>query len=460
MKTIFAKIFSLNILFLVIALVFMFVFANFLYEQLYVRDIEDNMREVGAELQALYTGGDVSDELIELVQQHSRFLNYEVFAVRDPKELSACLPFEMDHASVIGPQERKQLIDGEVVVNIGYEEMFQKRVLSVVHPLVDEHRLKGIVYQYYPIEDIVVVAQKGLTITIIGAALFMMLAVAVSYVAIRKIVAPIVRLRQASEQMKEGHYNTRVALTSRDEIGALGQAFNDMAQAIEQEDVRQKEFLATVSHELRTPLSYIAGYAEGIEKGIIPADDQARIWGIIRSETNRMQKLTAELLQLTEQQTKAIEREPVIMDDVIRQALDVLSWRLLQKRIDVVYEVDEDWIVEGDAHLLEQVCINIIENAIRYSAEHQTITIRSSMTVTAGTLTIIDEGIGIDAADLAHVTERFYRANKARSTTDGGTGLGLAIVKQIVDAHEGTLHITSAVGEGTTVSITLKHYGE
>ncbi|OCS93472.1 sensor histidine kinase [Caryophanon latum] len=458
MKSIFTKIFSLNLLFLVIALMFMFIFANFLYEQLYVHDIEDNMREVGTELQSLYTGGDVSDELIELVQHHSQFLNYDVFAVRDPKDLSACLPFEMDHGSIIGPNERQQLIAGEVVVNVGYEEMFDKRVLSVVHPLVDNQRLEGIIYQYYPIEDIAVVAQKGLSITIVGAVLFMLLAAIISYIVIRKMVAPIIALRQAVQKMKDGRYDTRVTLVSKDEIGALGQAFNDMAHAIEQEDERQREFLATVSHELRTPLSYIAGYAEGIEKGIV--QDEQHVWSIIRSETKRMQKLTSELLQLTAQQTRTIEHEPVIMAEVLRQAVDVLSLKLEQKKLIVTLHIDEDWIVRGDAFLLEQVCINLLENAIRYTECGRTITVETSIAKTAGTLTIADEGIGIAPEHVPHITERFYRVNNARSTADGGTGLGLAIVKQIVDAHEGTLHIASKQGEGTSVHITLQNYDE
>lgn len=460
MKSIFTKIFGLNLLFLFIAILFMFVFANFLYEQLYVNDIEENMREVGSELQSLYNGGEVSDGLITLIGQHSHFLNYDVFAVRDPKELSACLPFEMDHESIIGQDERKQLINGDVVVNIGYERMFDKRVLSVVHPLVDEHRLEGIIYQYYPLEDILVVAKKGLTITIMGAALFILLAAAVSYVAIRKIVAPIVELREAAQHMKDGHYNVRVKPTSNDEIGTLAQSFNEMAQAIEQEDERQRAFLATVSHELRTPLSYIAGYAEGIETGVIPSEQQKEVWGIIRDETRRMQKLTSELMQLTEQPTNDIEREPVIMAEVIRQALHVLSLQLSNKHIMVEHDIDEEWIVEGDMYLLEQVCINVLENAIRYSPLQSAIYVTTTINERSGVLTIRDNGIGITSEHLPHITERFYRVNEARSTADGGTGLGLAIVKQIVEAHNGTMAITSAPNEGTTVQITLQHYGE
>lgn len=265
-------------------------------------------------------------------------------------------------------------------------------------------------------------------------------------------------LREAAQKMKDGRYDTRVTLASRDEIGALGQAFNDMAHAIEQEDVRQKEFLATVSHELRTPLSYIAGYAEGMEKGIV--QDEQHVWGIIRNETKRMQKLTSELLQLTAQQTRTIECEPVIMAEIIRQAVDVLSLQLEQKQLTVTQRIDEDWIVRGDAFLLQQVCINVLENAIRYTDVGRAITIDTSVAKTAGTLTIVDEGIGIAREHVPHLTERFYRVNSARSTADGGTGLGLAIVKQIVDAHDGTLHITSIEGEGTSVHITLQNYDE
>lgn len=455
MKKIFTKIFGLNLLFLVIAIAFMFVVTNFMYEQLYVRDTEKKMLEVGKKLQTLYTGGDVSEELIELIETHGNFLNYEVFAVRDPKELNACLPFDMDHEAIIGQKERQQLIEGEPVVKIGYEERFGKRVLSVVHPFVEEHRLKGIIYQYYPLEDVVDVAQKGLFITVLCAIVFLILAVWISFIAVKKIVSPIITLKQASLEMKQGHYHTRVEVLSKDEIGELGHAFNEMAQAIEIEDLRQKDFLSTVSHELRTPLSYIAGYTEGFQRGIIPEDQQQEIWSIIRNETKRMQKLTSDLLGLTHKEVESINRQPVIMAEVVRQVIQVLSIAIHEKQLTIHLNLDEEWIVAGDEHLLEQVCINLLENAIRYSQEKSQIRISAITREKEGTLIIQDEGIGIAAEDLTHITERFYRVNKARSSSDGGTGLGLTIVKQIVDQHQGQLLFESELGKGTTVQIVL-----
>lgn len=458
MKKIFTKIFGLNLLFLIIAITFMFVLTNFMYEQLYVRDTEKKMLEVGNKLQTLYTGGEVSDELIELIETHGNFLNYDVFAVRDPKELSACLPFEMDHETIIGQKERQQLILGETVVKIGYEERFGKRVLSVVHPFVEEHRLKGIIYQYYPLEDIVDVAQKGLFITILCAVLFLILAVWISFIAVKKIVSPIIILKQASQKIKQGHYDTRVEVLSKDEIGELGQAFNEMAKAIEVEDLRQKDFLATVSHELRTPLSYIAGYTEGIQKGIIPEEQQQEIWSIIRNETNRMQKLTSDLLGLTHKEVEAISRQPVIIAEVVRQTIQILTIAINEKKLTIHLNLDEEWIVAGDEHLLEQVCINLLENAIRYSKEKSEIRISAISGESEGTLTIQDEGIGIATEDLIHITERFYRVNKARSSSDGGTGLGLTIVKQIVNQHQGQLLFDSELDKGTTIQIVLPNF--
>lgn len=117
--------------------------------------------------------------------------------------------------------------------------------------------------------------------------------------------------------------------------------------------------------------------------------------------------------------------------------------------------LDENCIVQGDEEKLKQIFINVIENAIRYSNENAKITVHSYQSDHRAIIEIQDEGIGIPEEDLPHITERFYRVNKARSRIDGGAGLGLSIVKQLVKQHDGALAIKSVVGEGTLVTISL-----
>ncbi len=136
------------------------IFTNFLYDQLYVKDSEESMIDVGERLKSNYKGGKVTDELVEKVEDFNMYSIFNVFAVRNPRELSACVPFEIDYDTLIGPEERRQLLKGEPITKIGYEERFQREVISVIVPLVDQNRLEGIIYLYYPLARITELANN------------------------------------------------------------------------------------------------------------------------------------------------------------------------------------------------------------------------------------------------------------------------------------------------------------
>ena len=127
MKKLSSKIWSLIIVFLIITVIFMSLFTNFLYDQLYVKDSEESMIEVGERLQSNYQGGKITDDFVEKVEDFNMYSTFNVFAVRNPKELSACLPFEINYDTLIGPEERRQLIKGEHITKIGLRRTIRAR---------------------------------------------------------------------------------------------------------------------------------------------------------------------------------------------------------------------------------------------------------------------------------------------------------------------------------------------
>lgn len=433
----------------------MYFFADFLYEKFYVEDTKSEMIEIGENLQSMYTGGKVTDEFVEMVEEFNRHANYDVFAVRNPRELSACVPFEIDYNTLIGPNERRILLNGENVTKIGYEERFNREVVSVILPLVDQNRLEGIIYIYYPLAKITELAKTEVAIFIGGGMIFALLIAILVYQSLKRIMRPLNELQRAVEKMTEGDYSTRVKVASKDEIGMLSEAFNHMAEAIQQEDEKQKAFLATVSHELRTPISYIKGYSEAIQNQLLEGKEREEALELIHREAIRMERMTNELLQLVRKEQEEIEMLPIVLSETIRESVKLLEGQAKEKNIRMMQKLDENIIVQGDEEKLKQIFINVIENAIRYSNENSKVTILCYESDHHAIVEIQDEGIGIPEEDLPHVTERFYRVNKARSRADGGAGLGLSIVKQLVKQHNGTLSIKSATGEGTLVTISL-----
>lgn len=435
----------------------MYVFTDFLYEQLYVEDTKETMIEVGEKLQTLYKSGAVSDELIEDIENFNTYSNYNIFAVRNPRELSACVPFDIDYDTLIGPEERQRLIAGQAITKIGYEERFERQIISVILPFTDQNRLEGIIYLYYPLAKISELAAQEVTLLVTGAVMFLLVMGFFLFQSIKRIMKPLHTLQRAVEQMSTGDYATRVEVMSRDEIGTLSNAFNQMAYSIQQEDEAQKTFLATVSHELRTPISYVKGYSETIQNGYIDGPERDEAIHLIAREAGRMERLTNELMQLARKQTDPEETEldPIVLAETIRDAIVLIEKQVIEKGMSFDQQLDEELIVLGDEEKLKQIFINIIENAVRYSPELSKVRITSSMKGSNAFIMIQDEGIGIPAEDLAHITERFYRVNKARSRSDGGSGLGLSIVEQLIKQHQGTLQITSVIGQGTSVQVTL-----
>ena len=456
MRKLSSKIWLLIVLFLSATIAFMYIFTNFLYEQLYVEDTKAMMIEVGEKLQTKYTGGKVSDELIAEIDAYAAYSNLEIFAVRNPRELSACVPFDIDYDALIGVDERQQLLKGQSVTKIGYEERFERQIISVILPFADQNRLEGIIYVYYPLAKISELAKQEVILLLTGAVMFLLVAAFFVYYGMRKILQPLADLQQAVGQMTDGRYETRVDVKSTDEIGSLSSAFNQMAEAIQQEDEAKKSFLATVSHELRTPISYVKGYSEAIQNGLIDGQKKEEAMQIITREAARMERLTNEFMQLARQDDVAqTEHEPLVLAETIRDAICLVTQQATSKHIEIVQNFDEALIITGDEQKQKQVWINLLENAIRYSHEASKIILTTMQRNDQAVITIQDFGQGIPAADLPHVTERFYRVNKARSRMDGGSGLGLSIVEQITKQHKGTLKIDSTIEQGTLVTVTL-----
>jgi len=455
MRKLSTKIWILIIAYLVLTIAFMYIFADFLYEKFYVEDTKSEMVEIGENLQSMYTGGKVTDTFVEKVEEFNRHANYDVFAVRNPRELSACVPFEIDYNTLIGPNERRILLKGETVTKIGYEERFNREVVSVILPLLDQNRLEGIIYIYYPLAKITELAKTEVAIFIGGGMIFALLIAILVHQSLKRLMRPLNELQTAVEKMTEGDYSTRVKVASKDEIGMLSEAFNHMAEAIQQEDEKQKAFLATVSHELRTPISYIKGYSEAIQNQLLEGKEREEALELILREAIRMERMTNELLQLVRKEQEEIEMLPIVLSETIRESVKLLEGQAKEKNIRMMQKLDENIIVQGDEEKLKQIFINVIENAIRYSNDNSQVTILCYESDNRAIVEIQDEGIGIPEEDLPRVTERFYRVNKARSRADGGAGLGLSIVKQLVKQHDGTLSIKSALGEGTLVTISL-----
>ncbi|MBR5518561.1 MAG: PAS domain-containing sensor histidine kinase, partial [Clostridia bacterium] len=227
-------------------------------------------------------------------------------------------------------------------------------------------------------------------------------------------------------------------------------------------DNARREFVANVSHELRTPLTTVKSYAETLsditdDNNLDPQICKSFL-KIINDETDRMTRLVKDLLLLSrlDYSLKDMPKEDFDISEMLRSLVERLSMSTKEKEQTLVYEPTNTLpIYNGSPDRIEQVLINVITNAVKYTPKGGHILVTSMYMYNSITIKVIDDGIGIPEENLQHIFERFYRVDKARSREMGGTGLGLAIAKEIIEAHDGTIEIKSKSGHGTEVIINL-----
>ena len=249
---------------------------------------------------------------------------------------------------------------------------------------------------------------------------------------------------------------TTLSLTARPLAnGGAVVALFDLTPIRKLEAVR-RDFVANVSHELRTPLTIIGGFAETLQDRDVPPDMRAEFAKTIFSNTQRMQRIVDELLDLSRIETGHWKPRPQLsrVADVAAEVFGRVAASAKAKGItlDMRTEPGAEEIY-ADRTALEQILLNLVENAIRHTGEGGRVTIRTTREADGVSLAVGDTGSGIPPEHLPRIFERFYRADSGRSREAGGTGLGLAIVRHLVEAHGGTVKADSAVGVGTTVSI-------
>ncbi len=233
----------------------------------------------------------------------------------------------------------------------------------------------------------------------------------------------------------------------------------DLSEALHLGQVR-RDLVANVSHELKTPLTAIRGYAETLaDGGVEEPEVRDRFVRRIVQQCNRLQALLTDLLQLSwlEDSDATQEREPVQLDGVLAEGIEVVLPRAAEKGIRIETDIQPVRLEAAIPAALSELCLNLLDNGIKYNREGGALTVSLALDADGAeaTLEVRDSGRGIPESSLARIFERFYRVDRGRGRSEGGTGLGLAIVKHAVEKHRGTIDVTSELGRGTTFRVRL-----
>jgi signal transduction histidine kinase len=278
---------------------------------------------------------------------------------------------------------------------------------------------------------------------------------------IKSIVRPVREVSGVARKMAMGDFKSRLEVEKKDdEIGELCDAINYMASELGQAENVKNSFISSVSHELRTPLTAIRGWGE-TAKMSLGFDDELVSKGIdvILSEADRLSGLVEDLLDFSRMQSGRLSLNVEAFDlrRAVRESYEMYVELAKKQDVELLYIPHTEAIVcKGDYNRIKQVFINVIDNALKYNKPGGQILIKSTMEEGCVQIIISDTGVGIAAADLARVKEKFYKANK----TVRGSGIGLAVADEIMKQHNGFLLVDSTEGMGTTVTVVLPIYEE
>jgi two-component system OmpR family sensor kinase len=274
----------------------------------------------------------------------------------------------------------------------------------------------------------------------------------------RSITRPLARITRASEEMARGHYDQQIPVERQDEIGRLGTAFNLMAKQVSLSHRTLREFLADVSHELRTPLTSIRGFSQAMTDGSLhtPAE-YAEAGQVIHEEAGRMARLVEDLLYLSRVESGQFvgDRDPLDLPALVGACVQRAARRATAREVALSFEANTTPPVAGEAHRLEQVVDNLLDNALKHTPPGGHIAVRIAADAAGGgvQLTVHNTGSVIPAEEQERVFDRFYRGHG--SPSGEGAGLGLAIARQIVENHGGRIGVVSSAAEGTQFSVWL-----
>jgi signal transduction histidine kinase len=273
----------------------------------------------------------------------------------------------------------------------------------------------------------------------------------------RRILAPVEALTAAVHRMEAGDLSQRVEISTQDEIGELGHAFNRMTERLARLEELRRNMVSDVAHELRTPLTNIRGYLEALQDGVI--EPQRQVIDSLHEEAMLLNRLVDDLqeLALAEAGQLHMEQMPTDLGPLVQQAVVALRPRADAAGIELHVDLPPHLPpVNVDPERIGQVLRNLLSNAVTHTPRGGTVTVATPGTNDGSVrVSVRDTGVGIAAEDLPYVFERFYRADRSRCRTTGGAGLGLAIAKYLVEAHGGQITVESQVGVGSTFSFTL-----
>lgn len=363
-------------------------------------------------------------------------------------------PLEPAILEVIEHTDKTVPAEGEVVEKNWQEAEY----IATDSPITIDELHKGHVFMFVDAEIIKRAIQHLSDQFLLVGVITIVLTVITIAVLSKLITLPLIKMKEATKQLSMGNSKVELNTGRNDELGELAISIADLSADLDRLRRERNEFLASIAHELRTPLTYIKGYADILRRPEITEAEKREYTKIIQEESEQLTALIKDLFELAkmDQNKFVIDRKEVALDKLIDSVADLVRPAFSEDGIRLTVSSDRELSAIVDPERLQQVLLNILDNARKHSTVGEQVAIKTVRRAENIVIVIKDEGEGIPPEELPYIFDRLYRVEKSRSRSSGGKGLGLAIAKEIIDSHGGLIAVNSELGRGTEVTITLK----
>lgn len=465
MKSIRAKLWAAMMVLVIITLVllwfFQIVFLEEFYTNIRVNEIKNasykimndfennNIKDLEEELDFFAYNNNLS---IEVVDSTGNML-YRSVGINNNSH-------KMMRQTKLQDQNFSNILSGEEIEAVQTHHRFGNEIINLGLPIELADDIKGVFYISMPLAPVTATAailkQQLLYITIT----LLLVSLIISFIISRSFLKPIFKIKKTAEKIAAGDLSHRIASTSKDELGQLANTINYMGEELAKTEDLRKELVANMSHELRTPLALIQGYAETVRdvSGNTPIQREKHL-NIIIEESEALSKMVDDILDLSQAQAGYLNLnlQKTSLNNLINQVIS--KYELLSKEtgIKILSNCPSEIDLVIDAAKIEQVFVNIIDNAFKHTPKDGQISIEAIKENSFVKVEINDTGEGISEADLNSIWDRYYKSANTSQSKASGTGLGLSIVKNILEAHGANYGVTSKKNLGTTFWFKFKN---
>jgi len=331
-------------------------------------------------------------------------------------------------------------------------DTFNENTLSVISPITVTYNVRGYITMHKSVSTIMSDADRLINLIYFSCTMIAVCALLIWFFYYMHYAVVLKKMTKIAQCYAEGDFSKTMDITAHNELGYLAATCDYMATELNTLEDDQRKFISNISHDFRSPLTSIRGYVEAMKDGTIPPEMQGKYFDIILFETDRLTKLTGNLLDLNKfgQRGMMLDITTFDLNEIIKSTAATFEGTGRQKQITIdLVLTGKTMPVNADMSKIQQVLYNLIDNAMKFSYENSTIVIETTDRNEKVMVSVKDSGIGIPKASIGKVFDRFYKTDLSRGKDKKGSGLGLAIVKEIIQAHDENINVISTEGVGT-----------